>query len=115
MYLYILTTIYNEFYTLWLGKVVDNVFVFKYPVHWEFKCHGRADDVVYVENKGEVNIFYYAEKGSVIHENNRATGYITIFHFDNFGDDWIERLFKDAIEEERTGVMYYNAEWINKY
>ena len=107
---YILTERYNDYYTLWLGKVVDNVFVFKYPVLWQFICDERAGDRICVDNSGEENIIYYAEDGPLINQNTHYTGFRAIFHFDNFDDDMIERLFKDAIEEQRTGAVYYNMD-----
>lgn len=53
-----------------------------------------------------------SKEGPLVNENNRATGWQTIFQFDNFNDAMLERLFRDAINEGRNGAVYYNAEWI---
>ena len=106
---FMLTQMYYDNYTLWLGKIVDNVLVFKYPVHWNFICDNKLGDRILADD--EENL-YYSEKGPLINENNRATGWQTIFQFDNFNDAMLERLFRDAINEGRNGAVYYNAEWI---
>ena len=110
----------NTGWSIWLGKRLGNVIVFKYNTACSFIYDDNVRKVT-IDTQYSLSIKYNGDLSSVLPYDYMEDYDDNMFQFNSFDESALEMLFKKRIEEEQENqyenfpVFYVNDEWLNKY
>lgn len=89
--------------TLWLGKRVGNILVFKYPTHKSFIYDNSAGKKLLLDDYDGI---HYCSEGPLDYRFcDFLYGYV-MFQFNEFTDEMLEVLFEHSIQINSDAVLY---------